>query len=163
MIPSRQAVCALRTDGAACLAVDHLGQVLYVGGKKGEIFAYPISKFTQRKTKRKADDAEARAGAGAGPVSAAEAAAAGAAVPRVRVDPSEGGHSAAIDCMRALSDGRLITKSADGRVCVWRPAASASELADPQSTATRNLKLELGFKVPNCRPTGTRSSFGTTK
>ncbi|KAK3240882.1 hypothetical protein CYMTET_49314 [Cymbomonas tetramitiformis] len=64
---------------------------------------------------------------------------------------AENGHERAVDCLRMLSDGRLITKSVDGRIYIW------------QYNNTTPLNRIHAMKVPGCpQTTDYFSSFGVT-
>mmetsp|Transcript_4246 Transcript_4246/g.7218 ORF Transcript_4246/g.7218 Transcript_4246/m.7218 type:complete len:389 (-) Transcript_4246:20-1186(-) len=60
----------------------------------------------------------------------------------------ETAHSAAIDCLRHLPDGRLASKSVDGRLFTWDAAT---------------MERQLAVKIPGCPPGSLPSLFGFNK
>lgn len=93
---------------------------------------------------------------------------------RAEVRQAGGGHSDAVDCIRFLPDGRLVTKSTDGRMFVFRLGGNDQQAQQAQQqrlplvcelVATGGLESLASWKVPSCSGgsgAAARSSFGTT-
>lgn len=130
-----------RVEGATTLCLDHEGNALLVGTRRGQLLSLDVGAALSRKRKRAEGDA-----GGEEDEEAAMAGSSGGDAGWVALDPSA--HSgSAIDCIQSFPGGRTISKSADGRVCVW----GSSE-------------LKRAFRLGGSGyPSGIRNVFGATR
>eukprot|EP00887_Chlorella_sp_A99_P005555 scaffold1.g5555.t1 len=185
-VPSETCLSSLQTDATA-IAMSPDGCCFVTGNAKGRLHRYDIPLPTT------AAVAAAAAAAAAGAAAAADGAAPGGGrqVAEEVPGPSEAGtriaegsraevrleqgasHGDAIDCIRFLSDSRLVTKSTDGRMFVWRLADDEQQRQQEQqqqgsrTQAQRvgSLEAVAAWKVPSCAGGsgfGARTSFGST-
>ncbi|KAI3433327.1 hypothetical protein D9Q98_003145 [Chlorella vulgaris] len=156
-VPSETCLSSIHTD-ATCIAFTADAASIATGNSKGRLHMYAISaagRAAEAAAEPAADSAAAGAAAATGTTAATVA-----PVHHVCIDEGSrrelkcqgSNHSDALDCLRFLPGGRLVSKACDGRMFVWRISGGT------------NLEVAATWKVPNCSGGSwqNRCQFGCT-